>query len=74
MLLIDCKLSVNLTWFEDSLISSGARRTRFTVTDTNVYVPFVTLWTQDNLELLRQLELGFKRKINWNKYQSKVSI
>ena len=29
---------------------------------------------QDNIELLRQLQSGFKRKINSNKYQSKVSI
>ena len=40
---------------------------------------FVSLWykalsTQDNAKLLQQLKLGFKRTINWNKYQSKVSI
>ena len=29
--------------------------------------------TQDNKKLLQQLKLGFKRTINWNKYQRKLS-
>ena len=33
----------------------------------------VTLSTHDNAKLLEQLRSGFKRKINWNKYQPKVS-
>ena len=33
----------------------------------------VTLSTHDNTELLEQLKSGFKRTINWNKYQPKVS-
>ena len=33
----------------------------------------VTLSTQDNTKLLEQLKSHFKRKINWNKYQTKVS-
>ena len=44
-----------------------------TITDTNFYVPVVTLWTQDNVKLLKQLESGFKGTVNWNKYQSKVT-
>ena len=43
------------------------------MTDTELYVPVVTLLTQDNVKLLKQLELGFKRTINCNKYQSKVT-
>ena len=34
----------------------------------------VTLSAQDNEKPLQQLEPGFKRRINWNKYQPKVSI
>ena len=30
--------------------------------------------TQDNTKLLEKLKSGFKRTINWNKYQAKVSI
>ena len=33
----------------------------------------VALSTQDNENLLEQLKSGFKRTINWNKYQAKVS-
>ena len=43
----------------------------FTITETNLYVPVVTLSTQDNAKLLPQLKSGFKRTINWNKYLSK---
>ena len=35
-----------------------------------LYVPVVTLSTQDNAKLLQQLKSGFKRTINWNRYQS----
>ena len=47
--------------------------TTFSITDTKLYVPVVTLSTQDNEKLLEQLKSGFKRTINWNKYQAKVS-
>ena len=46
---------------------------KFTITDIKLYVPVVTFSTQDNAKLLRLLESGFKRTINWNKYQSKVT-
>ena len=39
-----------------------------------LYVPVVTLSTQDNAKLLQQLKLVFKRTINWNKYQSKLTV
>ena len=47
---------------------------KFEITDTKLYVPVVTLSTQDNTKFLQQLKSGFKRTIDWNKYQSKVSI
>ena len=39
----------------------------FKINDTKLYVPVVTLSTQENIKLLKQLESGFKRTINWNK-------
>ena len=45
----------------------------FTVTDTKLYVPVVTLSTQNNSKLLGQLKSGFKKTIYWNKYQSKIT-
>ena len=53
-----------------NLANQGAT---FSITDTKLYVPVVTLPTQDNVKLLEQLKSGFKRTINWNKYQEKVS-
>ena len=46
----------------------------FTITETNLYVPVVTLSTQDNAKLLPQLKSGFKRTIRWNKYLSKPEL
>ena len=40
------------------------------MTETKLYVPIVTLSTQNNVKLLKQLKSDFKRTINWNKYQS----
>ena len=36
-----------------------------------MHVPIVTLSAEDNVKLLKQLESGFKRTINWNKYHPK---
>ena len=43
----------------------------FTITETDLYVPVVTLSTQHNSKLLPQLKNGFKRTITWNKYLAK---
>ena len=45
----------------------------FTITETNLYVPAITLSTQDNAKLL-QLKSGFKRTIHWNKYLAKPEL
>ena len=47
---------------------------KFAINDTKFYVLFVTLPTEDNAKLLQQFKSSFNRKINWNKYQSKVTI
>ena len=54
--------------FKSKVNSTGEGR--FTITDTKLYVPVVTISTQDNAKLLQQLKPGFKRTLNWNKYQS----
>ena len=42
--------------------------------EVKLYVPVVTLSTQENTKLLQQLKSGFKRVINWNKYLSKPEL
>ena len=46
----------------------------FTITETNLSVPVVTLSTQDNAKLLSQLKSGLKRTISWNKYLPKPEL
>ena len=72
MPLINCEINLILTWSEDCVISSATGATKFKITNTKLCVPAVTLSTQDNAKLLQQLKSGFKRTINWNKYQPRV--
>ena len=37
----------------------------FTITEAILYVPVVTLSTQDNAKLIPQLKSGFRRTISW---------
>ena len=68
--MINCKVNFILTWSKDCVITSSTGAGKFKTTETKLYVPFVTLSTQDNTKLLQQLKSGFKRTINWNKYES----
>ena len=75
--LINCKVHLILTWSKDSVIVSSAdanQNTTFAITDTKLYVPVISLSQKDNAKLLKQLESGFKRVINWNKYLSKPEL
>ena len=77
MSLINCELNLILTWSTTCVIVStnvANKNTTFEITDTKLYVPVVTLSTQDNSKLLQQLNSGFKRVINWNKYLSKPEL
>ena len=56
------------------MLFNNTKPTTFAITDTKLYVPVITLSTQDKAKLLQQLKSGFKRTINWNKYQSKLTI
>ena len=86
MPLINCEVSLTLTWSENCVITSIERRvitnTRrdtsptnatFEITDTKLYVPVVTLSTKDDNNFLEQLKSGFKRTIKWNKYRSEMT-
>ena len=70
MPLINCEVNLILTWSKDCVITNSEGEGKFAITETKLYVLVVTLSTQDNAKLLQQLKSGFKRTINWNKYQS----
>ena len=72
MPLINCEVNLELTWSRDCVITNSTGKGKFAITETKLYVPVVTLSTQDNAKLLQQLKSGFKRTIDWNKYESSV--
>ena len=45
-------------------------RLEFKITGTKLHVPVVALSKENDIKLLEQLKLGFKRAIKWNKYRS----
>ena len=67
MPLINCKVEFSLKWYENCILSSAGTATIFTITDTKLYVPIVTLKTEDNAQLSKLLSERFKRSIYWNK-------
>ena len=75
MLLINWEIDLNLNWPKKWVIvaSNEDQETALSKTDTKLYVPVVILSTQDDAKLFEELKSGFKRTINWNKYQSKIS-
>ena len=75
--LINCEVNLILTWSSSCVLISTVnpnQNATFTITDTKLYVPVVTLSTQENTKFLQQLKSGFKRVINWNKYLSKPEL
>ena len=74
MPLINYEVSLTLTWPPNCVITNSTGKGKFKITDTKLYVPVVTLSTQDNAKLLEQLKSGFKRLINWSKYLSRPEL
>ena len=74
MTLINREVSLVFTWSSTCVITNSTGAGAFEVTDTKLYVPVVTLATQDNAKLLQQVKSGFKRVVNWNKYLSKPEL
>ena len=59
MPLISCEIELILTWSANCVIiytDVNQQVPTFTITETSLYVPVVTLSTQDNAKLLPQLK------------------
>ena len=69
MPLISCKGELSLTWNPNSVLCTLAGASTFTITDAKLYVPIVTLSTEDNVKLSKLLSKGFKRPVCWNAYK-----
>ena len=77
MPLINCEVNLILTWSSACVLIATVNPNQaatFAITDTKLYVPVVTLSTQENTTFCQQLKSGFKRVINWNKYLSKPEL
>ena len=76
MIFINCEVNLDLNWSKNCVIVATAvanQGATFSITETKLYVTVVTFLTQGGAKRLEQLKSGFKRTINWNKYQSKIS-
>ena len=63
-----------MTWSSTCVITNSNGAGTFAITNRKLYVPVVTLSTQENTKFLQQLKSGFKRVINWNKYLPKPEL
>ena len=65
--LINCEVNLISTWSTNYVIvytNVANQGATFTITEKRLYVPVVTLSTQDNAKLLSHLKSGFKRTNN----------
>ena len=79
--LINCEVSLILTWSEYFVLTSKATRDAapaadsvihltkaiLKIKDTKLYVPIVTLSAENDNKLLERLKTGFERTIKWKK-------
>ena len=69
--LINIKLYIELNWSKHCIVSTQNNST-FKITKTELYVPVVTLSTDNNKKLSDLLKKEFKRSVFWNEYKSKI--
>ena len=60
---INCEVNFIFSLSDKSVLSNDSKTTTFAMTDTKLYVPVVTLSTQDNAKLIQQLKPGFEKQL-----------
>ena len=70
--LINTKLYMELNWTKYSVICNQNQNSIFQITKYELYIPVVTLNTENNNKLSELLSKGFKRNVAWNEYKSKI--
>ena len=75
--MIKCKVEINLKW-TNILAAAGADNTNansnniiFTIKDTKLYVPVITLLEKDNQKLSTLFTKGFEKSVYWNEHKTK---
>ena len=77
MPLINSKVELKLKWRKYCVLSAAADDNKddnsdnFTIKDTKLYVPVVTLSARDNQKLSNFFRKGFEWSVYWNKYKTK---
>ena len=66
--LINSKVELTVNWIERCVLTV-ANTAIFKITDAKLYVPVVTLSTEDNVKLSTLLNEEFNRSIYWRKYK-----
>ena len=66
MPLINCKIHLKLNWIEECIGNSA----KFKIMDAKLHVSIVTLYTKDNVNLMKQLNDGFKISVYWHNDQA----
>ena len=61
--LINCKIEFLLGWYEECILSNDGNAATFKISDAKLYIPIVTLRTEDNTKLSKLLNKGFKSSI-----------
>ena len=75
MSLINCEINLILTWSGNCVMiytNVENQNPTFEITETKLYIPVVTLTTQDTAKLIPKIKSDFKRTINCNNYLSKL--
>ena len=79
MSLINGKVQLKLKWKHYCVLSAAGAENNdtnsnniiFSIKDTKLYVPVVTLSARDNQKLSKLLSRGFERSVYWNEYKTK---
>ena len=79
MPLIKCKVELKIKWTKYCVLTAAGADNNdanynniiFTIKNTRLYVPLVTLSTGDNQKLSNLNSKGFERPVYWNEYKTK---
>ena len=70
--LINTKLNMEFNWTKYSMLCNQNQNSIFQITKCELYIPIVTLNTENNNKLSELLSKGFERTVAWNEYKSKI--
>ena len=79
MPLIKCKVELKIKWTKYCVLTAAGADNNdanynniiFTIKNTRLYAPLVTLSTGDNQKLSNLISKGFERPVYWNEYKTK---